>query len=363
MLWFLSAFLASAALTLLVVHLLRCRGEAAKDHDFSGPQKFHQLAVARVGGIGIVGGLAIVALGMSLRRTDLAGTLLLLLTCGLPAFGAGLLEDITKSVRPGWRLAAAALSALLCVWTFDVEITRTDLWLLDWIASFKAGAIFLTVFVVAGIANSINIVDGFNGLASMCVAMMLAAIAYVAFQVGDELVLMLAIVGAGAVVGFFVWNYPAGLIFLGDGGAYFLGFFLAEAALLLLARNPQVSPLFPLLAAIYPVFETLFSMYRRKVIKGLPVGVPDGVHLHSLVYRRLLRWAVGPQDARALTRRNSMTAPYLWLLCMLAIIPSVLFWDNSTVLGIFIFLFGFTYVVLYAQIVRFKSPRWLTHRR
>ena len=363
MLWFLSAFMASAALTLLVVHLLRGRGEAAKDHDLSGPQKFHQHVVARVGGIGIVGGLALVAAGLSIRRPDLATTLLLLLACGLPAFGAGLLEDLTKRIPPGWRLAAAAISALLCVLTLDVAITRTDLWLLDWVASFEAGAVFLAVFTVAGIANSINIVDGFNGLASMCVAMMLAAIGYVAFQVGDELVLTLAVVGAGAVVGFFVWNYPAGLIFLGDGGAYFLGYFMAEVALLLLARNPPVSPLFPLLAAIYPVFETVFSMYRRKVIKGMPVGVPDGVHLHSLVYRRLLRWAVGPQDARALMRRNSMTAPYLWLLCMLAIIPSVLFWDDSTILGIFILLFAITYLVLYTQIVRFKSPRWLTHRR
>ena len=66
------------------------------------------------------------------------------------------------------------------------------------------------------------------------------------------------------MLGFFVWNFPAGLIFLGDGGAYFLGFYLAELAILLLHRNPEVSPMFPLLLCIYPVFETLFSIYRRK---------------------------------------------------------------------------------------------------
>ena len=93
------------------------------------------------------------------------------------------------------------------------------------------------------------------------------------------------------------------------------------------------------------------------------MAMPDGVHLHSLVYRRLLRWAVGSRDAQALTRRNSMTAPYLWLLCTLAVVPSVLFWDDSQALGGFILLFGLSYTVLYARIVRFKAPRWLlTHR-
>jgi UDP-N-acetylmuramyl pentapeptide phosphotransferase/UDP-N-acetylglucosamine-1-phosphate transferase len=231
------------------------------------------------------------------------------------------------------------------------------------VASFTVGAIALSVFAVAGIANAINIIDGFNGLASMCVLMILLAVAYVALQVDDALVLALALVGAGAVLGFFIWNYPAGLIFLGDGGAYFLGFYLAEVALLLIVRNPQVSPLFPLLAAIYPAFETLFSMYRRRLVKGRPVGMPDGVHLHSLVHRRLLRWAIGRDDASALLRRNSMTAPYLWGLCMSAVVPSVLFWDESRILGVFIALFAVLYVALYGMIVRFKVPGWLKSRR
>jgi UDP-N-acetylmuramyl pentapeptide phosphotransferase/UDP-N-acetylglucosamine-1-phosphate transferase len=173
----------------------------------------------------------------------------------------------------------------------------------------------------------------------------------------------LALAGAGAVLGFFVWNYPAGLIFLGDGGAYFLGFFVSVLGILLLNRNPQVSPLFPLLMMIYPVFETLFSMYRRRIVKGRPVGMPDGVHLHSLIYRRLLGWAVGRDDAARLTRRSTLTAPYLWLLCMMAVIPSVLFWDDSRVLGACIVLFAIAYLYLYRRLVRFRTPRWLRSMR
>jgi UDP-N-acetylmuramyl pentapeptide phosphotransferase/UDP-N-acetylglucosamine-1-phosphate transferase len=165
------------------------------------------------------------------------------------------------------------------------------------------------------------------------------------------------------VLGFFIWNFPAGLVFLGDGGAYFLGFYLAELAILLLHRNPGVSPMFPLLLCIYPVFETLFSIYRRRVLRGRPVGMPDGVHLHSLIYRRFMRWAAGERTARELTRRNSMTSPYLWILCMLSVIPAVLWWNSTPILAGFILLFAITYISLYWKIVRFRAPRWLVFRR
>ncbi len=364
MLLFLLALAVAAAATLLLVRSARSHGHFSADADMSGPQKFHVRAVPRVGGLGIACGLAAGAFVYASRSGDPGSALALgLLACGLPAFAAGLTEDLTKRVAPRYRLAATALSALLAVHVLGATIDRTDLWGLDWVASYPVGAAFLAVFVVAGIANAVNIIDGFNGLASMCVVMMLLAITYVAYQVGDSTIASLALIGAGAVLGFFVWNYPAGLIFLGDGGAYFLGFYVAELSILLLHRNPGVSPLFPLLMAIYPVFETLFSMYRRKFVRGQAMGMPDGVHLHSLIYRRVLRWAIGSRDAKQLTRRNSMTAPYLWLLCLLAIVPSLLWWDDSRVLGCFIVLFGIGYVLLYASIVRFRAPRWMVLKR
>jgi UDP-N-acetylmuramyl pentapeptide phosphotransferase/UDP-N-acetylglucosamine-1-phosphate transferase len=166
-------------------------------------------------------------------------------------------------------------------------------------------------------------------------------------------------VGLGAVFGFFVWNYPLGLVFLGDGGAYFLGFWVAVLGILLVQRNEVVSPMFPLLLCAYPMFETLFSMYRRKVVRGRPVGLPDATHLHSLIYRRLMRWAIGRQDAANLLRRNSMTSPYLWLICSMSAVPAVLSWDNTEVLGGFIVAFCLLYLTLYRAIVRFRTPRML----
>ncbi|GMV44680.1 MAG: glycosyl transferase [Pseudomonadota bacterium] len=354
-----TAFAISFAVTLVLIRLSKGSAAVWSDHDTAGPQKFHVMPVPRAGGLGIVLGL----LGALLLPTVVDGpwgpVALGVMACGIPAFASGLVEDITKRVAPRWRLGATAVSATLAFWLLDAAIVRTDIPGLDWLVSFSAGSLLLTVLGVAGIANSVNIIDGFNGLASMCVAIMLAALAYVAFQVGDALVGTLALAGIGAVLGFFVWNFPGGLIFLGDGGAYFLGFWVAELSLLLLARNPQVSPLFPLLLCFYPVFETLFSIYRRKVLRALPSSVPDGIHLHSLIYRRVIRWAVGDRSAKALTRRNSMTSPFLWMLCMLSVVPAVLAWHSSALLALALLLFALVYVGLYWRIVRFRSPRWM----
>ena len=252
------SFFVATFLTGWVVHSGGLVGHRMLDHDVTGPQKFHAKPVPRVGGVGIVAGLMAVCLSLIwLQPPGGARTLMALLLCAGPVFIVGLIEDLTKAVSPSKRLLAAAISAALAFWTMDAAITRTDIPGLDEIVRYTLGALLVTMLAVSGIANSVNIIDGFNGLASMCVMLMLAALAYVAFQVGDILLGTLAVAGIGAVLGFFLWNFPLGLVFLGDGGAYFLGFYVAELALLLLVRNPSVSPLFPLLVCIYPVFEKI----------------------------------------------------------------------------------------------------------
>lgn len=327
------------------------------DNDFSGPQKVHDQAVPRVGGIGIAVGLWLAAGLLWLQQPDTVGIpAVLLLACGLPTLLAGLAEDITKRVSPAQRLLWTALSAALAIGALGVTLNRTDLPGLDWVVSFVPFAMLLTVFAVAGVANSINLIDGFNGLASTCVALMLCGLAWVGWQVGDTLVTPLALAGVAAVLGFLAWNYPRGLIFLGDGGAYFLGFFLAELGLMLSYRNPQVSPLFPLLLVIYPVFETVFSMYRRKWLQRKPMGQPDASHLHSLIFRRCLHADFASLNAAERVRRNSMTSPFLWGLTLLSVLPALLFWDNSPMLIVCGFGFAFVYVTIYWRIVRFKLP-------
>lgn len=365
MLLFLLAFAVSASLSLLLVRSAHLHGRHSGDHDFDKPQGFHVEAVPRIGGLSVVLGILAASVALFWQRgDDYAHFALTLLGCSSLAFAAGFVHDLTEALTPRGRLLATAASAGLAFYVMGAAIHRTDVPGIDWIVSFPLGSLAVTVVAVAGIANAINIIDGLNGLASMCVSLMLAALAYVAIQVNDSLIASVALAGIGAVLGLFFWNFPRGLIFLGDGGAYFLGFLVSELSILLLHRNPnEVSPFFPLLVCIYPIFETLFSIYRRWFLRSVPPSMPDGIHLHSLIYRRVLRWAVGGQSARELTRRNSMASPYLWLLCMLSIAPAVLFWNNTPALAVFLALFVASYLMLYWRIVRFKVPRWMVFWR
>jgi UDP-N-acetylmuramyl pentapeptide phosphotransferase/UDP-N-acetylglucosamine-1-phosphate transferase len=359
----LASFVVSAAFALWIVRSSRSEGSVLHDHDLAGPQKFHSAPVPRIGGVAIVLGLLAAGSVLWVRDWQAGATAGLLLLSATPTFIAGLAEDITKRVSPRRRLISTALAAALACVLLDAVITHTAIPGLDTLVAHPLGAFVVTLFVVTGVANAFNIIDGFNGLASMCAVMMLIGLAYVAFTVGDQWIGLLALASVGAVLGFFIFNFPGGYIFLGDGGAYLLGFVVAELSILLLHRQPTVSPMFPLLLCIYPVFETLFSIYRRKWLRGQPVGAPDGVHLHSLIYRRFLRRATVDETVRDQTLRNSMTSPYLWMLCSLSVVPATLWYDNTAALAAIIVVFGLCYVALYWRIVRFRAPRWMLLRR
>lgn len=355
---FFASFLSCALLTLLVIKTARKHG-LGLDGDFTGVQKNHTHAVARIGGIPIF--LAVVvASGLSiLRQPQMAAWLATLIACATIALAGGIAEDYTGKVSPSRRLFLTMLAAGFGYWLLDARIGRLDLpWTVVPLESIWI-VLPLTMLAVAGVANAINIIDGFNGLAGVISIFMLLSLSYVALQVGDMFVLVAALIVAGATAGFLIWNYPVGLIFLGDGGAYFLGFLLGELALLLVMRNPAVSTWYAALLLIYPAFETIFSAYRRMFVRGKSPTLPDGIHLHSLIFRRIVQWTVGPREARALMKRNARTSPYLWLISLLAVIPATVFWESTGALMVFCLLFIISYLWLYGRIVRFKSPRWL----
>jgi UDP-N-acetylmuramyl pentapeptide phosphotransferase/UDP-N-acetylglucosamine-1-phosphate transferase len=356
---FFVSFLVSILFTLIVIRQAKLHG-AAMDSNLSGVQKVHAHVVPRIGGIGIFLSVVVTSMVSMWRAPPIGRAIALLLACSAIAFAGGIVEDFTQRVSPARRLALTMCAAALGYWLLDARIEHID-GIFSLMLSFNTIwlSLPLTVLAVAGIANAVNIIDGFNGLASVVTLCMLMSLGYVALQVNDMFVLVAALTVAGATAGFLVWNYPAGLIFLGDGGAYFIGFMLGELSILLVMRNPQVSTWYAVLLLIYPVFETLFSIYRRIFVRGRSPGMPDGIHLHSLIFRRLVLWAVGPRDARALTRRNSMTSPYLWLFSLMAVIPATLLWRHSFILIVCCLLFMVSYLWLYASIVRFKSPRWM----
>ena len=356
------SFFASLAITMLIVKFARII-KGVLDLDLDGVQKFHAVPVPRVGGLGIFIAALLGCATVYSNNPEVGMWIGLLILSGVPAFGAGIVEDFCKRVSPLQRLVFTMLSAAIAYFVVNAGIIRTGSDFVDQLLGYALICLPLTVFAIAGVANAINIIDGFNGLAGAVTMFMLLSLAYVAYSVGDHFVMSAALIMVGAIGGFFVWNYPGGMIFMGDGGAYFIGFMLAELAVLLVARNPAVSPWYVVLLLIYPVVETIFSIYRRKVVRGVSPGLPDGVHLHTLVFKRIVRWTLGPKDARAIIRSNSRTSPYLWLLSLMAVIPATLLWANTVVLLILCVLFIATYVWLYSKIVHFKVPGYLRHGR
>lgn len=357
--YMLAAVLISFTISLLFVWQSNHGATWGHDTNFDAPQKVHHKPVPRMGGVGIFVALAACAVAARFLDNPYSRELILLVTCSVPAVAFGLVEDVTGRISSRQRLAAAAFSAGLGVFALGAVITRVDIAPLDALLAWSLVSIPLTIFAVSGISNSVNIIDGFNGLASMTCLMMFAAIAYVAHSVGDQFILLAALCCIGAVLGFFVWNYPLGMIFLGDGGAYFLGFMLAELAVLLFQRNPSVSPWFGVLVFLYPTVETVFSIYRRRVLKGVPMDTPDAAHLHSLIFRRLTKATIGTTSAYAKTHRNARTSPYLWGLSAIAVLPSILFWHSTVALLICSLVFFVVYLWIYRRIVRFKVPSWL----
>src|SRR5450830_701229 len=359
---FIVSFVASALLTLLIIKQVRLHSSAL-DSDFHGVQKVHSHSVARIGGLSIFLAVVISAFVSIWRLPAMTYWMLSLILCSGIAFAGGIAEDFTGKVSLMGRLLFTMAGALLAFFLIDAHIGRIDWVFSSWKIPYIWLSLPITVLAVAGIANAINIIDGFNGLASVVSICILLSLAYVALQVNDSFILVAALLMAGAITGFLIWNYPVGLIFLGDGGAYFIGFMLGELALLLVIRNPQVSTWYPVLLLIYPAFETLFSAYRRMFLRGQSPAMPDGIHLHSLIFRRVVQWAVGRKEGRALMRRNALTSPYLWTLSLMAVVPATLFWHHTGILLICALLFIVSYVWLYARIVRFRSPRWLIWRK
>jgi len=283
----------------LVILTQRWHGRLSLDHDLQAVQKLHHNPVPRIGGLGLLVGLLIAVAGGYLVNGQSYPTTLIMLVCAVPVFLAGLIEDLTKSVSIRTRLYASFISASLAVWLLDAKLTDVDVPIVDDLLSMPAVSVAFTVFAVGGVTHSINIIDGLNGLAAGAVSIMLAGLAGLAWVHGDLLVMRLCLWGIAAIVGFMLLNYPFGRIFLGDGGAYLAGFWLAECAVLLLVRNPESSTWAVLLSCCYPVWETVFSIYRRRVRDGVNTGQADLGHLHQLLYWRL----------RSNTRRQLRPSP------------------------------------------------------
>jgi len=352
----LTALVVSFSVCILIIATQRWHGRFSLDSDTGSVQKVHKKSVPRTGGLALCAGvLAAAYFDAFATNKAAAGTqagtgMFMLLIASLPAFLSGVMEDLTKAVTPRRRLLAILASACLAVWLLGASLPRVDVWGLDDMLVFIPFSIAITVFAVAGITNSINIIDGFHGVAGIAIVIILTGMGIMAWRCGDMLILQLTAMAIGATIGFLMLNYPTGRLFMGDGGAYFLGFLAAEIAVLTILRNPTINAWQILAIYAYPVIEVLFSIYRRTMIYGARAGAPDRLHLHSLFYRRCAR-----------QRIRGGKHPWMcnaWVACFIATwigtaTACAIFFGNTIPAAFALVLFQFVlYIAVYMRLVR-----------
>lgn len=158
--------------------------------------------------------------------------------------------------------------------TFSGEIVQFPRWL----------TYAVTTLWIVIVTNSINLIDGLDGLCTGISAIIAMTLTLVAFQAGHAPVVVAGLALSGALLGFLPWNFPPARIFVGDTGALFIGYCLAILALEGYQRATVITFLVPLLALAVPLLDTGLSILRR-IRGGKGVMQADSMHMHH----RLLR--------------------------------------------------------------------------
>ncbi|MDB6073726.1 MAG: undecaprenyl/decaprenyl-phosphate alpha-N-acetylglucosaminyl 1-phosphate transferase [Verrucomicrobiaceae bacterium] len=274
MLVFLAALCLCAALTRLVLSRQKGIGFDAPD----GHRKSHEKVISRLGGLPIfitlLAGLAFAMVNLENFPSDWWPLLL----CNTLVFVLGFLDDL-KPLGAKWKLlgqigAAAILYALGESIDIISSPTGHGSISLGWMAP------VVTILWLVAIPNIINLIDGMDGLASGFGLFLCVTLAFVGHFSGRADVVMMSAVMAGALAGFLMFNFPPAKIFLGDGGAYLIGFFIASVSLSTSQKGYVVGALFVMIVALgIPILDTLFAILRRAV-RGVPLFRADAEHIH-----------------------------------------------------------------------------------
>ena len=329
-----STALILASLTPIIHNMLK------RNNDTAAVQAAHSNPTLRFGGVACF--LAILFGSFSVHEA--ASIALKLVVAGSPLFIVGLLEDFGIRMTPKKRMGAIAISVILAIYIFQISINHVGVPGFDLLLSFSAIAIFFTVFAVTGVVNAFNLIDGINGLASFTAASVAISLSVIASAMGHQDLQDVSILIMLSALGFFAVNYPLGRLFLGDAGAYFLGFVLVCVALILCHRQPEISRFAVLLIFFWPVADTCLAIWRRTVL-STPHDRPDRLHFHQLVMRFLEIRMFG----RNSRKRSNPIATLILMPCIVApqIAGVVFITDHlSAILAAFAFsmMFAMSYV-------------------
>ncbi|MFM2385838.1 MAG: hypothetical protein RL660_595 [Bacteroidota bacterium] len=272
---FLLALIVSAVTQFLIIRLSHKRGIFIDDHESDQPQKFHDAPTPRIGGIGVFLACLLIMLHGKIG--------IFLIISSIPAFLAGVFEDFRGDMSPKIRLAIMLASGFLAIWLCDAVVTdfgffSTPLWL----------GIIISFIAIVGVINGTNLIDGVNGNIGIICCIIFGSFASLSYVLKDDFMLVANILIVGALFGFLLFNYPRGQIFMGDGGAYLLGFLISVISMIFARRHSaEISPIFVLVCVAYPVLEVIFSFSRKLFFEKIGPLHPDKLHLHQLIARGL----------------------------------------------------------------------------
>lgn len=319
----------------------------------TGVQNSHQHATNRFGGVAIC--LAVTLVIVCRKRLEIDEfpieiQLLFFFSCF--ALGVGFLDDVVGHIRPVIRILLIILVAYYAGaylgWLEKVNIDILD----SYVQNNRVVACAITIFAVVGLTNSFNLIDGLNGLCGGTTIIIICVLIFLARILGlHEFVIFYEML-IFCILGFLVCNFPFGKIFLGDGGAYFLGFLIAQSCIFLNSIDGPISSWVFVLACIYPIWETLFA-FSRRLVKRKKWTVADRGHLHQLIYDSMSP-AKGEYHS---IKRNAVAASICLIFPTASGALCVAFYDHSLALKVACIGFISVYLLLYFFLSKKISKR------
>ena len=241
----------------------------------------HQTPISRLGGVALAAAFAVVALTVFVwfpAEGERLHTRLVIVGSALAMFGLGFWDDLKPIGAKKKLLGQILISTAVCYFGVQIETFKNPV--TGEIYQLGMWGSAITVLWLVAMTNVINLIDGIDGLAAGIGLMMMALLAYVGLAGQLRFPILVAAGMFGALLGFLRYNFPPAKIFMGDGGAYFVGFLIGLLTLVHSQKGTILAALVaPLFALALPIVDVSLAILRRG-LKGLPIFRPDRKHLH-----------------------------------------------------------------------------------
>lgn len=204
----------------------------------------------------------------------------------IPLVLIGLKEDLYQNTSPKFRLLIMLFSCLIFFYINPLALPIVKIPFFNFLTTNYYISIVFYTFSILVLINGMNLIDGMNGLCGFTTIFIILSLWYLAIISGDsEMVYLMSFTLLPLLI-FIIFNFPFGKVFLGDFGAYFMGFILSLLTIRLFGKNPELISWKAILILFYPCMELLFS-YVRKYLHGISPFTPDDKHLHTLVFKKI----------------------------------------------------------------------------